>query len=127
MTVVVTLLAGCGGHGAGMDGDGDAVALCSLDRTRRLVDLKAGEVAAFCDCVASLEGGYGHVTACDGGGELRASSNQAACVAGAGIIKSSCTVTVADALGCAAELGQCNFTSPGCQSYLACLPVDGGI
>lgn len=124
---LVALLAGCGGNDAGRDG-GDAVVSCSsFDQTRPLVQVTGGDLQVLCDCGASLGGGYGQSTTCDGGIVVKTPDNQNACVARLGTIRSTCTATVADSLNCVTELQQCNFTGPACQALVACYPVDGGM
>ena len=98
----------------------------SFDQTRLLVNVKGGDLQPVCDCGASLGGGYGRSKSCDGGGIVKTPVDQAACVARFESIKSTCTATVADALNCAKEAQQCNFTGPACQALTACYVVDGG-
>lgn len=93
----------------------------------KLDALTTSEVSTFCDCAASLEGGYGHVVTCDGGSVLKTAADRAACVASTAKIKSSCAITVADSLGCASDLQACNFASTRCQSFISCFAVDGGM
>ena len=131
VVLIMASLGGCGSSDAAADGGRggtDALVGCSGDvGTRLLVDLTAAELRAVCDCGAALGGGYGKSKSCDGGTTVNTAVDQATCVARFTTVKSSCTSTVTEALGCAAELDQCNVTGPGCRSFFACLSIDGGV
>lgn len=125
--VLAALLTGCGGNDAARDG-GDALVSCSsFDHTRPLVQVTGGDLQALCDCGASVGGGYGQSKSCDGGIVVKTPTDQAACVARFGTIKSTCTGTVGDSLNCATEAQQCNFTGSACQALVACYATDGGM
>ena len=120
---------GCGGNDSqnNIVSDGGQNVVCSMDRSRLLVDLSTSELAAFCDCAASLGGGYGQVKNCAGGVVVKTPVDRTSCVAGESNTKASCTATADVALSCAAELQQCTVGGTACLALLPCYATDAGL
>ncbi len=101
----------------------------SPSSSERLVDLSPSEVAALCDSLAQVSGGYGHTTTCreDAGVTMiESSKDQADCKAEVAQIASvapGCPATVEQVTTCNAALVDCSRQGkpdPACQVLDGC-------
>ena len=87
--------------------------------------LSQSEKATLCDWATDKEGGYGKVTACDGGLTLHNKSSQADCVASFNV-GGTCSVTVGQLEDCILAISTadpCSLPSlsePKCTPFLQC-------
>ena len=88
--------------------------------SKKLVDLTDAEKKQLCDWQASMNGGYGHVTACGDAGVTSVNSTAAECSRGILTLPATCTAVVSQAEDCIIVLSKdvCIHSTSG-----ACAPL----
>jgi hypothetical protein len=115
----LSLLVGCG------SGSGPAGAPSTVPPGDTLGQLSASQLAALCDYLANVQGGYGQSVTCPAGDTQDTDPSQAACIQSSGTAAAVCpTLTAGEAESCAAACGKnlCAFdTEAACAPIRNCL------
>ena len=130
LTALFTVTAGCGGgSGSGTDGGTMPRATSGVSGTKTVAAITDADRKAICDWTASIYGGYGKTIECGnvGGFDLTiyGPESQAACVAEAELIPTTCRATVAQAEACIKAAADCDDTNDeaACAAIIACMAI----
>ena len=123
---------GDGGVGPGdRDGATTPAPTSGVPGAKTVTGMTAADNQKICDWTASLYGGYGGQAICDDGSGMVATitgpSNQAACLAQAAQVPSTCTATVSQVETCTRAISTCDpnddvAATEACTAMFTCIP-----
>lgn len=129
LPVAVLSLMGCGSSGSSdSHGDPDASTqagvFSGVTGTKTIGSLTDADKKQICDWTASLYGGYGQTITCSAISSITGPESQAACLAVAATIESTCSATVTQAESCTKIMATCNgkVGTESCAALFACYP-----